>query len=71
MVSPTDRAGELLVKIQDWLAAGCRVVWLVDPTSRTIAIYRRSGETIVLAAGDELTDDDVLGGFRLPVAEVF
>jgi Uma2 family endonuclease len=71
VVSPTDRAGELLAKIQDWLAAGCRVVWLVDPTSRTITVYRGSGGTAVLTVGDELTDDDVLGGFRLPVAEVF
>jgi Uma2 family endonuclease len=72
VVSPTDRAGELLAKIRDWLAAGCRVVWLVDPTSRTITVYRGSGDTTVLAVGDELTDNDVLAGFSsLPVAEVF
>jgi Uma2 family endonuclease len=71
VVSPTDRAGELLAKVRDWLAAGCHVVWVVDPTPRTISVYRISGETTVLTAADELTDDEILGGFRLPVAEVF
>ena len=71
VVSPTDRAGELLAKVQDWLAAGCRAVWVVDPTSRTISVYRGSGETKLLSLTDEVTDDELLPGFRLPVAEVF
>jgi len=71
VVSPTDRAGELLAKVQDWLSAGCRAVWVVDPTSQTVSIYRGSRETAMLSVADELTDDEVLPGFRLPVAELF
>jgi Uma2 family endonuclease len=71
VVSPTDRAGKMLAKVRDWLTAGCRVVWLVDPTSRTITVYRGLSETTVLAVGDDLTDNDVLAGFCLPVAEIF
>ena len=71
VVSPNDRAGELLAKVQDWLAAGCRAVWVVDPTSQTISVYRGSHETTLLTVDDELTDDEILPGFRLPVIEVF
>lgn len=71
VVSPTDRAGDLLSKVQDWLSAGCRAVWVVDPASQTISVYHGSHETALLAIGDELTDDELLPGFRLPVAEVF
>lgn len=71
VVSPDDRAGEVLAKVQDWLTAGCRAVWVVDPTSQTISVYRGSRETALLTVDDELTDDDILPGFRLPVAEVF
>lgn len=71
VLSPTDRAGELLAKVQDWLAAGCRAVWVVDPTSQTISVYRGSRETTLLTVADELTDDAILPGFRLPVADVF
>jgi Uma2 family endonuclease len=71
VVSPTDRAGEVLAKVQDWLAAGCRTVWVVDPTSQTVSVYRGSHEASLLTVADELTDDDILPGFHLPVAEVF
>jgi len=71
VVSPTDRAGEVLAKVQDWLAAGCRTVWVVDPTSQTVSVYRGSHEASLLTVADELTDDDILPGFCLPVAEMF
>jgi Uma2 family endonuclease len=51
--------------------AGCCVVWVVDPNSQTISIYRGSGETVLLTMDDELTGDKILPGFRLSVAEVF
>ena len=31
VLSPDDRPPEVLTKIADWLAAGTKVVWLVDP----------------------------------------
>jgi len=71
VVSPNDRAGELLAKVQDWLAAGCRTVWVVDPTSQTVSVYRGSHETTLLTVDDELTDAELLPGFHLPVADVF
>ena len=66
VVSPTDRAGELLAKVQDWLAAGCQVVWVVDPTPQTVTIYRTARTT-----QNPTTDNGLLPGFRLPVAEIF
>jgi Uma2 family endonuclease len=71
VVSPNDRADELLSKVQDWLAAGCRTVWVVDPNSQTISVYRGSHETKLLTVDDELTDEELLPGFRLPLSEVF
>ena len=40
VLSPDDRAGEVLAKVQDWLDAGCRAVWVVDPRTRTVTVYR-------------------------------
>ena len=34
VLSPSDRAGEVQAKVQDWLAAGCLAVWVVDPENR-------------------------------------
>jgi Uma2 family endonuclease len=70
VVSPDDRAGEVLAKVRDWLSAGCQAVWVVDPTSQTVSVYRGLRDTAILTADDELTDEKLLPGFRLPVAEV-
>jgi len=71
VVSPSDRAGEVVAKAEEWLAAGCRVVWVIDPPKKTIAIYRQHTEAIVLNAADRLDCPELLPGFGVPVAEVF
>jgi Uma2 family endonuclease len=71
VVSPSDRASELLIKVQDWLEAGCRAVWVADPQTRTVTVYRAGGESVVLTADRTLDAGDVLPGFRTPVAELF
>ena len=71
VISPNDRAGEVLAKVHNWLDAGSRAVWLVDPDTRSITVYRSRSEIRVLAPGDLLSGEDVVPGFGMPVAEVF
>ncbi|MGD0654122.1 MAG: Uma2 family endonuclease [Thermoguttaceae bacterium] len=71
VLSPNDRAGEVLAKIQEWLNAGCRMVWLVDPITRTVSVYHDLRTAQVLTAEDTISGDDLLPGFSLPVAEFF
>jgi Uma2 family endonuclease len=71
VLSPDDRAGEVLAKVQDWLGAGCRSVWVIDSTTRTVSVYRSRREIAVLDESDSLDADDLLPGFRLPVAQIF
>ncbi|MHB1035677.1 MAG: Uma2 family endonuclease [Pirellulales bacterium] len=71
IVSPNDRAGEVVDKVRDWLAVGCQAAWVVDPQSRTVSIYRGPSEAIVLSESDALIGGDLLPGFCLPVAKIF
>jgi len=71
VLSPSDRASEVNAKVQDWLDAGCRMVWVVDPATKTVSVYRSRAEIVVLAAADTLLGGDVLPGFGLPVARIF
>ena len=71
VLSPGDRASEVLDKVHQWLDAGCLAVWVVDPEKRTVSVYQRPDRAITLTAGDELDGADVLPGFRLPVSEIF
>ena len=71
VVSPGDRPSDVLAKVQDWLSAGCRAVWLLDPAHRIVAVYDDRKQATTLTSSEELTGGDVVPGFRLPIAEIF
>jgi Uma2 family endonuclease len=71
VLSPNDRAGEVLDKVQDWLDAGCQAVWVVNPAKKTVSVYRPGAAVERLIATDTLADENLLPGFALPLAEVF
>jgi Uma2 family endonuclease len=58
-------------KVQDWLAAGAAMVWVVNPKWRSVTIYRSASDIRVLTEKDELDGQDVVPGFRCRVAEIF
>ena len=41
VLSPHDRASEVLAKVSDWLETGCPLVWVVDPENRSVTVYGR------------------------------
>ena len=63
VLSPGDRPGETLAKIADWLSAGTRLVWVIDPERRLARIYRQDGSESILGADDALDGEDILPGF--------
>ena len=71
VVSPGDRASEVLAKVHEWLDAGCRTVWVVDPQTRTVSVHLSRREITVLQESDILGGGDLLPGFSVPVSELF
>ncbi len=71
VLSPDDRPGEVLEKVGDWLNAGVRLVWVVDPVRRFARVYRPDGTEALLAEGDALEGEDVLPGFSCALSDVF
>jgi Uma2 family endonuclease len=39
VLSPHDRPGETLAKVGDWLEAGTRAVWAIDPERRLARVF--------------------------------
>ena len=71
VLSPDDRPGAVTAKVADYLAAGTRIIWLVDPDDRTVTVIRPGAPPRQLAEKDEIDGEDVVPGFRLVVAELF
>src|SRR5439155_1888069 len=71
ILSPDDAPAEVLAKVADWLAAGTRLVWLVDPQRLEVRVYRRDGSVSMLRENDSLGGEDVLTGFACPIKQVF
>ncbi|MEX2048929.1 MAG: Uma2 family endonuclease [Gemmatimonadota bacterium] len=71
ILSPSDRSSPIHEKTLDYLQAGAREVWIVDPPARTVTVFRPDGTARVLRVDDTLDGGDVLAGFSLSLAELF
>jgi Uma2 family endonuclease len=71
VTSPYDRVSEVNGKVAQWLDAGVRLVWVVDPETRVVVAHQPGGMAHLLREGHMLDGDDVLPGFRLPLSELF
>ncbi len=69
--SPSDRPRDIAAKLELYRRAGVPLIWWVDPTPRTVAVYHYGQLTATLGVDDDLDGADVLSGFRLSVAEIF
>lgn len=69
--SPSNRASEIQEKVADYLDAGVRTVWVVDPPTRTVTVYESAGGARMLRENSVLEGGDVLPAIRLPLAAFF
>ena len=71
IVSPSDRMVNVNAKVGEYLDAGVRLVWVVEPTRKTVTAYHADRSARLLIVGDTLDAGDVLPGFSLPLTELF
>ena len=71
VTSPGDTRPEVAEKVASWLAAGTRVVWVVDPGRGSVVVHEPGATPRRLAASDVLDGAPLFPGFRLPVADLF
>lgn len=71
VVSPGDNSYALDRKVNEYLGVGVRLVWVVHPVSERGYVYRLDGSGDIIPRDGELDGEDVLPGFRVPLADVF
>lgn len=71
VVSPGDTWTEVSEKALDWLEHGVRIVWVVDPGTLLVAIWRSPGQVEHKRGDEEVDAEPVLPGFRCLVSDFF
>ena len=69
--SPSNSHPELRRKAEMWLSFGCRLVWVVDPDTTTVTVYRPGVDPVALSEGDTIDGGDLLPDFTAPVWSLF
>ena len=68
--SRSDRLTPQLAKMAEWMEAGARLGWLLDPIDRRAYIYRAGQDVEILDNPDTLSGEDVLPGFTFEVGRL-
>jgi Uma2 family endonuclease len=75
VVSPNDLFYEVEEKVEQYLAAGVPLVWVVHPRNRTVQVRRQrtapQGPVSQLSEGDTISGENVLPGFTCEIREFF
>ena len=71
VVSPSDVLSRIAEKALAYLEAGTRLVWVLEPVSKTLTVYRSERDINILTREDTITGEDVVPGFTCPVAHLF
>ena len=71
ILSPDDRWGDLVDKLSEYFAVGVQVVWVADPKTQSVYVYRAPSKVQHFSPDDVLSGGEVMPGFSVPVAELF
>ena len=71
VVSPTDVHYRIVRKAFDYLNAGTRLVWVLDPVAKAVTVYRSENDIEILTHEATLSGEDVVPGFACPVEQLF
>lgn len=75
LVSPSDlqnqRYEDLQAKMQEYLDNGVQLGWLIEPSAKTVEIYRVRQQVEILNNPPTLSGEDVLPGLIVDLGEIF
>lgn len=71
VVSKNDTRREVQQKVNRYLEAGVRLVWVIDPRPRTVTVHRKGESPVVLTEGDNLTAPGIIPELTFPIRRLF
>jgi Uma2 family endonuclease len=71
ILSPSNTHRAMQRKLEQFFATGCKLAWIIEPTTRTVEIWESAAGPIQTLRGDELLETPLLPGFSLSIAKLF
>jgi Uma2 family endonuclease len=71
ILSPNNTRLEMDRRLQDYFSSGSRLAWIVDAEAQQLEACRSLTARRWVGAGDFLDGEDLLPGFRYPIADLF
>jgi hypothetical protein len=70
VLSPEDRMFDINTRILDFIEAGTRLIWVIDPFSESAEVVHLDGTKRLLRRDGVLDGEDVLPGLKIPLASI-
>jgi Uma2 family endonuclease len=71
VLSKGNTKAEMVRKLRDYFAGGARLVWVIDPRTRTAKCYSGFDQCQSIDEDGSLSGGEVLPGFKLPLGDLF
>ncbi|MBD2413306.1 Uma2 family endonuclease [Nostoc calcicola FACHB-3891] len=71
LMSPSDTLRETQEKMQEYIANGVKLGWLINPKMRQVEIYRLGQPVEILISPEKLSGEDVLPRFILNLSIIW
>jgi Uma2 family endonuclease len=69
--SPSDSLAELEAKMEQWIANGAKLAWLIDPERQVVAVYRPNDQPEVHHHPTSVQGKGVVAGFELVMTRIW
>lgn len=71
ILSPSNRPREMRRKVFEYVNAGAKLVWVIDPQSQRVTEYRSKSDVRNIGRDGRLNGLDVLPGFEMELSRLF
>jgi Uma2 family endonuclease len=71
VISPSETYDDVQEKLEDYLASGVKIVWLVRPKQKTVTVYHSIFDFKIFSETGEIEGENVLPNFKCKLSDIF
>ena len=71
ILSPNNTRSEINRRLKDFFSSGTRLAWIINPETESVEVCHSLTQRELVGSGGFLEGEDLLPGFRYPIANLF